>query len=100
MITEHAVLPVTPGMESQFEAAFAEAQEIISSMPGFQSLALSRSMESPNTHLLLVEWDRLEDHTIGFRQSEQYRQWRELLHRFYDPFPLVEHFEQVHSIIR
>ena len=100
MITEHAVLPVTPGMESQFEAAFVEAQVIISSMPGFQSLSLSRSMESPNTYLLLVEWDHLEDHTIGFRRSEQYRRWRELLHEFYDPFPLVEHFERVHSIIR
>jgi hypothetical protein len=45
--------------------------------------------------LLLVEWDRLEDHTIGFRGSPDYLQWRELLHRFYEPFPLVEHFEHI-----
>lgn len=100
MITEHALLSVIPGKESEFEAAFAEAQVIISSMPGFQGLSLSRSMESLSTYLLLVEWDRLEDHTIGFRQSEHYQEWRELLHRFYDPFPLVEHFDRVHSILR
>ena len=41
---------------------------------------------------LLVEWDRLEDHTVGFRQSPRYEKWRALLHRFYDPFPRVEHF--------
>ena len=99
MITEHALLPVIPGQEPDFEAAFAEAQVIISSMPGFQKLSLSRSLESPSTYLLLVEWDRLEDHTIGFRRSEQYERWRELLHRFYDPFPLVEHYETVHSVI-
>lgn len=68
-------------MESQFATALAKARVIISSMPGFQSLSLSRSVESPSIYLLLVEWDRLEDHSIGFRQSERYQQWRELLHR-------------------
>jgi heme-degrading monooxygenase HmoA len=100
MITEHAVLPVIPGKEGEFEAAFAEARVIISSMSGFRGLSLSRSTESPSTYLLLVEWDRREDHTVGFRESQEYQRWRELLHRFYDPFPLVEHFERVHSITR
>ncbi|HEY8913296.1 antibiotic biosynthesis monooxygenase [Lacisediminihabitans sp.] len=99
MVTEHALLPVIPGKEREFEAAFTEARVIISSMPGFRRLSLSRSLESQSTYLLLVEWERLEDHTIGFRESEQYQQWRALLHRFYDPFPLVEHFEEVHPIV-
>ncbi|WP_349361661.1 antibiotic biosynthesis monooxygenase [Paenarthrobacter sp. PH39-S1] len=60
-------------------------------------MSLSRSIESPNTYLLLVQWDRLEDHTVGLRESPQYQQWRELLHRFYDPFSLVEHYELVSS---
>jgi heme-degrading monooxygenase HmoA len=50
--------------------------------------------------LLLVQWDSLEDHTVGFRGSPQYQQWRELLHRFYEPFPLVEHYELVNSAPR
>ena len=95
MITEHALLPVIPGREEQFEAAFRQARPIIASMPGFVSLSLSRSIESPGTYLLLVEWEKLEDHTLGFRGSPEYQQWRTLLHRFYEPFPTVEHFERV-----
>jgi heme-degrading monooxygenase HmoA len=64
-------------------------------MPGFLNLSLSRSIESPSTYLLLVEWEQLEDHTIGFRQSERYGEWSALLHHFYDPFPVVEHYEAV-----
>lgn len=95
MITEHALLPVIPGREDEFEIAFAEARFIITSMPGCRSLTLSRSIESRSTYLLLVEWQSLDDHTIGFRQSDQYEAWRALLHHFYEPFPLVEHFKTV-----
>lgn len=95
MILEHAVLPVIPGDEAEFEAAFALARPIISSMPGFRRLSLSRSLETPQHYLLLVEWDTLEDHTVGFRGSPQYDEWRRLLHRFYQPFPVVEHFVEI-----
>ncbi|GAA3526962.1 antibiotic biosynthesis monooxygenase family protein [Nocardioides daeguensis] len=95
MILEHAVLPVLPGQEAAFETAFGQARSIISAMPGFRSLALRRSLESPNLYLLLVEWDSVEDHTEGFRGSPQYDEWRALLHHFYDPFPVVEHYADV-----
>ena len=95
MVHEHALLPVKAGEEADFELAFAKAKTIIAGMPGFQRLVLSKCIESPNTYLLLVEWERLEDHTEGFRGSPQYQEWRRLLHHFYDPFPTVEHYEQV-----
>lgn len=95
MILEHAVLPVLPGREADFEVAFGRARPIISSMPGFRSLALRRSLESPNLYLLLVEWETVEHHTEGFRGSPQYDEWRALLHEFYDPFPVVEHYVDV-----
>ena len=95
MILEHALLPVKAGSEPDFERAFAEAEQIIAAMPGFRGLTLSRCLERSATYLLLVEWDRLEDHTVGFRESAEYRQWRALLHSFYDPFPVVEHFTTV-----
>ena len=98
MITEHALLPVIPGLEAEFESAFDEARAIISSMPGFGSLTLARSQETPSRYLLLVEWATVEDHTIGFRQSRDYQRWRALLHRFYDPFPTVEHYTTVHRM--
>ena len=98
MITEHAMLPVIAGEEEQFEAAFSRAQTIIGSMPGFAGLTLSRCMERPNLYLLLVTWDRLEDHTEGFRGFPEYQEWSALLHPFYDPFPVVEHFETVSAV--
>jgi heme-degrading monooxygenase HmoA len=93
MILEHAVLDVIPGEAQRFESAFARAGAIIASMPGFRSLRLDRCVEQPSRYLLLVEWDRLEDHTEGFRGSRDYQRWRDLLHHFYEPFPVVEHFE-------
>jgi heme-degrading monooxygenase HmoA len=95
MILEQALLPVKPGHESEFEAAFEQAKAIVAAMPGFRSLRLSRCIERPSAYLLLVEWDRLEDHTEGFRGSPEYQRWRALLHHFYEPFPTVEHFEPV-----
>lgn len=95
MVLEHAVLDVRPGEETSFEPTFAEATAIISASPGFGSLQLLRCLEQPNRYLLLVEWDTLEDHTEGFRGSPAYQGWRRLLHHYYDPFPVVEHFETV-----
>ena len=95
MILEHALLPVRPGQEADFERAFATAKDIISAVPGFRNLTLSRCLERPGGYLLLVEWDRLEDHTEGFRGSPAYEDWRALLHSFYDPFPVVEHYVTV-----
>ncbi len=97
MILESAQLSVKPGHEADFEVAFGEAQKVISSMPGFLSLELQRCIETRSRYLLLVRWERLEDHTVGFRNSGEYQKWRALLHHFYDPFPVVEHHELVHS---
>jgi heme-degrading monooxygenase HmoA len=93
MVLEHAVLDVTQGQEAAFEEAFATAKTVISAATGFRSLRLSRCLEEPNRYLLLVEWEQLEDHTVGFRGSTAYQEWRSLLHHFYDPFPVVDHYE-------
>lgn len=95
MVLEHAVFDVVSGKEPQFERAFAQARSIISSMPGFRRLRLSRCLEQPQRYLLLVEWERLEDHVQGFRRSEGYQEWKALLHHFYEPFPTVEHYQEV-----
>jgi len=94
-VLEHALLHVVPGRETEFEHAFALARPIISGMPGFRSLTLSRGIESPSDYLLLVEWDTVEHHEVGFRGSPGYQQWRALLHEFYEPFPVVQHFTEV-----
>jgi heme-degrading monooxygenase HmoA len=81
--------------ESDFESDFAEAMALIASIPGFESLQLLRCVEQSNRYLLLLVWQRLEDHTEGFRGSANYEEWRRLLHHYYDPFPTVEHFSLV-----
>lgn len=92
MILEVALLDVRPGEEPAFETAFGEAAAIIASMHGHQSHELLRCVEKANRYVLLVRWQTLEDHTVGFRQSAQYRRWKALLHPFYDPLPIVEHY--------
>ena len=95
MILEVAILNVRRGQEAAFETAMRKARPLIEVTPGFVGIDLRRSVETPNRYLLLVSWRALEDHTIGFRQSHRYEQWRDLLHHFYDPFPTVEHYAEV-----
>jgi len=95
MILEVAILDVIPGQEQDFEGSFSEAQKIISSMPGYVSHELKHCVEKPSRYILLVNWEKLEDHTVGFRGSQQYQQWKALLHHYYDPFPVVEHFSDI-----
>lgn len=92
VILEVAILSVREGTCGAFEAAFREASDIIASMPGYHSHELRRCIESSSRYILFVHWERLEDHTVGFRQSVEYQRWRALLHHFYDPFPTVEHY--------
>jgi heme-degrading monooxygenase HmoA len=95
MILEVAILDVKTGQEEEFEATFMQASRIISSMPGYISHQLQKCVEKQNRYILLAQWETLEAHTVGFRGSEQYQEWRKLLHHFYDPFPTVEHYEMV-----
>lgn len=95
MILEAVMLQVKQGMEEEYEEAFLNASKVISSMKGYISHELQRCMEVEGKYLLLVKWESLEDHTVGFKQSSEYQEWRNQLHHFYDPFPIVEHFETV-----
>jgi heme-degrading monooxygenase HmoA len=97
-VLEAAPLQVRPGQEAAFEAAFRQAQRIIAAMPGYRSHELQRCIERPGDYLLLVRWDTLEAHEVGFRQSPQYQDWKRLLHHFYDPFPTVSHYRPVGGV--
>jgi heme-degrading monooxygenase HmoA len=95
MVLEVAILNVRTGESDAFEAAFRDAQQIISASRGYQRHELRRCVEAADRYLLLVWWDSLESHTKGFRLSPDYERWRALLHHFYDPFPAVEHYVSV-----
>ena len=95
MVLEVAILNVRPDLGGEFEDAFERAQTLISAMPGYQRHELRHCVENSDRYLLLVWWRDLESHTVGFRGSPEYQRWKELLHHFYDPFPVVEHYTSV-----
>ena len=95
MILEVVILDVIPSREKEFESAFVEASSIIASMAGYASHQLQHCLEKQNRYLLLVQWETVEAHTIGFRGSNEYQEWKKRLHHFYDPFPAVEHYEMI-----
>ncbi|MEO0368057.1 MAG: DUF1653 domain-containing protein [Pseudomonadota bacterium] len=92
IVLERAELCVKPDQVDDFISAFSQAEPLIQRQTGYLDHKLSRNITELNQFLLQVHWQRLEDHTQGFRQSEDYQRWRELLHHFYDPFPEVEYF--------
>ena len=95
MILEVARLQIKPNLEREFEAAFEQASKIIASISGYITHDLQKCIEVENQYILLVKWKTLEAHTVDFRQSQQYKTWKELLHHFYEPFPVVEHYREI-----
>lgn len=95
MILEAVFLYVKPELAIQFESDFIKASQYISSIQGYLGHRLEKCVEVENKYLLLVDWNTLEDHTIGFRSSEAYLEWKIILHHYYELFPIVEHFETV-----
>lgn len=93
MILEVAILNVKQGLSEEFEQAFKKAKVIISSMKGYISHELKKCIEEKDKYILLVNWETIEDHEIGFRQSQEYQRWKQLLHHFYEPFPVVQHYK-------
>ena len=93
MILETAILNIILGKEQEFEKNFAQAEKIIIKMNGYIDHELQKSLEHQNIYLLLVKWEAIENHKVGFRKSPEYQEWKKLLHHFYDPFPEVKYFQ-------
>jgi heme-degrading monooxygenase HmoA len=96
MILEVVTLRLKPGSEAAYEQALREAaRDYLAQAKGYVRHELHRSHETPRKYLLFIYWDSIEDHTVGFRQSELYLGWREKLHPFYDGALEVEHYHMV-----
>ncbi|NHB56804.1 antibiotic biosynthesis monooxygenase family protein [Acinetobacter shaoyimingii] len=93
MIIEHVYLNIKPEQSAAFETAFKHAKEVIYPMEGLNAVQLIKKVDDPHRYILMIFWDSIEDHQIGFRQSKAYPVWKSLLHHFYDPMPEVEYFE-------
>ena len=95
MILEVAILNVKANKTKSFEQDFKKASEYISQIEGYKGHTLKKCVEQKNKYILLVDWETIEDHEVGFRTSQQYKHWKTLLHHYYEPFPEVEHYETV-----
>jgi heme-degrading monooxygenase HmoA len=94
VILEVADIRIRPGEQAAFEAAIRHGLDTVASKAqGFQRANVRRSIESPERYLLQIEWDTLEDHTVGFRQGPLFPQWRAIVGPFFAAPPAVEHFE-------
>lgn len=96
MILELADIRIRPGQNTAFEAAIAHGLgTVISQAKGFRGFKVNRGIESGQRYILQIFWDTLEDHTVGFRESPLFTQWRAIVGPFFDGPPTVEHFELV-----
>jgi len=96
MILELADIRIVPGKNAEFEAAIRRgAETVIARAKGFRGYKVNRCVESPERYLLTIYWETLEDHTVDFRQSPLFAQWRAIVGPFFAAPPVVEHFELV-----
>lgn len=96
MILELADIRIVPGQNAAFEEAIERGlRTVISHAKGFAGFKVNRGVESAERYILQIFWDTLEDHTVGFRQSEAFAQWRAIVGPFFASPPVVEHFELV-----
>jgi heme-degrading monooxygenase HmoA len=95
MIFEFADIEVKPGEEAAFEAAVAKAVPLFQRAKGCHGMELQRSVEKPSKYRLMVKWTTLEDHTVHFRGSEDFQEWRGLVGAYFASAPVVEHTHTV-----
>jgi len=96
MILELADIRIPPGQNAAFEEAIERGlRTVISHAKGFAGFKVNRGVESAERYILQIFWDTLEDHNVGFRQSEAFAQWRAIVGPFFASPPVVEHFELV-----
>lgn len=94
MILEHALLHIRPGQSEAFEAAMRQARRLIAASPGFLSIDVRPAAEKCDVYLLIVAWADIAAHRDGFRASDRYKNWRDLLHGRYDPMPAITYFAE------
>jgi heme-degrading monooxygenase HmoA len=92
MILELATIDIMPRTNTDFESALERAQLVISSASGYIGHGFYKCMEQDNRYTLLIRWQTLEDHTVGFRGSELFAEWRALIGPYFATPPMVQHY--------
>lgn len=94
MILEVADIRIQPGQQAAFDEAILRGlQTVIAQAKGYRGYKVNKGIESPERYLLMIFWDTLEDHTVGFRSSPAFAEWRAIVGPFFAAPPVVEHFD-------
>jgi heme-degrading monooxygenase HmoA len=93
MILEVADIRIHPDQHDAFEEAIQRGLDnVISKARGFRGFKVNKGVEHPQRYLLMIFWDTLEDHTVHFRQSPAFAEWRAIVGPYFAAPPVVEHF--------
>jgi heme-degrading monooxygenase HmoA len=95
MVLELAIIDIKQDTNKAFEEAIKQAQNVICQSKGFIEIQVKKCTEQVNRYVLLIQWETLEDHTIGFRESELFKEWRALIGPFFENPPMVQHYENL-----
>jgi heme-degrading monooxygenase HmoA len=91
MVLEVAEIKITPGQEDAFKEAYRSAREFVKVSPGLRSMRMTQGVENPSRFVLLIEWDSVEAHDQGFRETDRFAKWRGAIGPFFAEPPFVEH---------
>jgi len=94
LILERALITVKPGQAEAFKQAFAKARPHIEGSKGCRKVEMRQGIEQPDDFLLLVWWETLEDHNVGFRESPAFTEWRAILGPLFAAPPQVVHHQE------
>lgn len=93
MILEIADIRIQPGKQAEFDAAIQRGlREVIAKSKGFLGFEVQKCIETPERYVLMIRWQTLENHTVDFRQSQAFQDWRAIVGPFFAAPPNVEHF--------
>jgi heme-degrading monooxygenase HmoA len=95
MVLEVAEIKITPGQEDAFKEAYRTARTFVEVSPGLRSMRMTQGVENPGRFVLLIEWDSVEAHEQGFRETDRFPKWREAIGPFFAAPPFVEHVADI-----
>jgi heme-degrading monooxygenase HmoA len=96
MILEIADIRIQAGRNAEFDSAIQRGLEtVVSKAGGYRAHRVVKGIESPDRYMLMIWWETLEDHTVGFRGGPLFADWRAIVGPFFAAPPSVEHFSLV-----
>ena len=93
MIIEYIRYRIKATQQSDFEAAYARAQQALKASPHCLRYELAHCLEEPEHYILRIEWDSQEGHLQGFRQSPEFQAFLQDVRPFFNDIEEMRHYD-------